>query len=91
MKKLVLAGLQVALLMPALATAQSEFDGAWKIDVTRLTPPAEPDVFLLKNGVFQCKTCVPKLDVKADGTDQKVPGNPYYDTISIKVFERSVR
>lgn len=86
MTKLVFAGLLVALLRPALMLAQSEFDGTWKIDLKRITPPAEPETLVLKNNVYQCKTCVPKIDVKADGTDQKVSGNPYYDTISIKVL-----
>lgn len=87
MKKSILAGSLSILLMPALAMAQSEFDGTWRVDLNRITMPTEPDVFLLKDGSYQRKTCVPKLVVKADGADQKVTGNPDYDTISIKVLD----
>ena len=34
-----------------------------------------------------CKSCVPIIKVKADGTDQSVPGSPYFDTISVKVVD----
>jgi hypothetical protein len=29
----------------------------------------------------------PKYRVKADGTDQKVTGHPYYDTVAVKVVD----
>jgi hypothetical protein len=35
--------------------------------------------------MYECKTCVPLIKVKADGTDQAVTGHPYYDTIAITV------
>jgi hypothetical protein len=73
------------ILVPALATAQSAFDGTWKIDVGNAKFSPKPDVYLLQNGMYQCKTCVPPVDIKADGQDQKVTGHPYYDTAAIKV------
>jgi hypothetical protein len=79
--------LLVALLMPAMAMAQSPFDGTWKFDLKTAKFPEKPDVFLLQGGMYQCKTCAPPVDVKADGQDQKVSGNPYYDTVSIKVVD----
>src|SRR3984893_3913062 len=45
------------------------------------------EVYLLQNGIYQCKSCVPIVNIKADGQDQPVAGNPYYDTISIKVVD----
>jgi len=36
-------------------------------------------------GVYQCKSCVPPVSVKADGTDQRVTGHDYYDSIAIKI------
>ena len=77
----------LSLLMPALATAQSAFDGTWKFELTTAQFPKKPDVYLLQNGMYHCKTCVPTIDVKADGQDQKVSGHPYYDTVSIKVLD----
>ncbi len=84
MKKLLLVVLG-ALMMPVLATAQSVFDGTWKIDMNKVDFSKKPDVFLLKDGMYSCKTCTPPYDIKADGTDQPVSGHPYYDTVAIKV------
>jgi len=79
--------LQAALLMPTLTMAQSVFDGTWKVDLTSAEFPQKPDEYLLKDGTYQCKTCVPPIQVKADGQDQKVTGQPYYDSVSIKVVD----
>ncbi len=40
----------------------------------------------LANGMYTCSTCVPKISVEADGTDQKVEGNRSFDTVSIQVI-----
>jgi len=87
MKKLLLAGLLVAWLAPVAAMAQDAFNGTWKFELDNAQFPKKPDVFLLKDGVYQCKTCVPPLDVKADGSDQTVTGHPYYNSVSIKVVD----
>jgi hypothetical protein len=85
MKRLSLFVVLSALLVPTLAAAQSAFDGTWKIDMNKVDFPKKPDVFLLQNGMYACKTCTPPYEIKADGTDQSVSGNPYYDTVAIKV------
>jgi hypothetical protein len=87
MRKLLWAGLLVSLFLPGLATAQSAFDGTWKFDLSKSRLPKKPDVYLVQGGMYQCKTCVPEIDVKADGQDQKVPGSPYFDTVSIKILD----
>jgi len=87
MKKQFLLLLAAAFLMPGLAMAQSVFDGTWKGDVNSAKFPEKPDVYVLKDGTYTCKTCVPVVSVKADGTDQKVSGHPYYDMMSIKVVD----
>jgi hypothetical protein len=79
--------LLAALLLPAMAMGQSAFDGTWKFDLKTAKFPEKPDVFLLQDGTYHCKTCVPAVDVKADGQDQKVSGHPYYDTASIKMVD----
>ena len=71
--------------MPAIASAQSGFNGTWKVNFDKSKMSKKPDVFLVQDGMFQCKTCVPAVDVKADGQDQKLTGNPYADTLSIKI------
>src|SRR5437660_6469231 len=87
MRKLLLFGLLMSLLMPAVAMAESAFDGTWKIDLNKVQMPKKADVYLLQDGMYHCKTCVPPVDVKADGQDQKVTGHPYYDAVSIKVVD----
>jgi hypothetical protein len=87
MKNLFFAGLLALLLVPVVAMAQSPFDGTWKDDMSSIQWPAKPDGFLLQNGMFECKTCVPPIKVKADGTDQKVTGDPYSDALSVRVID----
>jgi hypothetical protein len=87
MKKLLFFGLLMPLLMPVVAMAQSAFDGTWKVDLSKAQLPKKPDVFLLQGGMYHCKTCVPPIDLQADGQDHKVTGHPYYDTSSIKVVD----
>jgi hypothetical protein len=70
-----------------MASAQSAFDGTWKFDIKKMQFPKKPDVYLLQDGMYHCKTCVPPIDIKADGQDQKVTGHPYFDTMSIKVVD----
>ena len=67
--------------------AQSSFDGTWKIDLSKIELPKKPDVMLLQGGMYQCKTCIPAINIKADGQDQKVSGDPYVDSMSIKVVD----
>lgn len=86
MKKLLLTASLMFLLMPVLAVAQSAFDGTWKLDMNKVEFPQKPDVYLLQNGMYECKTCVPPIKIKADGQDQTVTGQPYFDTMAIKVI-----
>jgi hypothetical protein len=74
-----------ALFMPMSAAAQSAFDGTWKVDMNKVDFPKKPDVFLLQGGRYACKTCTPPYEVQADGTDQAISGNPYVDTVAIKL------
>jgi hypothetical protein len=87
MKKLFFAGLLMLLVMPVLAMGQSPFEGTWKFDMSTVQFPTKPDVFLLQNGMYECKTCTPPIKIKADGTDQKVTGDPYSDSMSVKVID----
>jgi hypothetical protein len=87
MKKRIWLLLAAVLLTPALAMAQSAFDGTWKADMSTAKFPDKPDEYLLKDGMYQCRTCAPPINVKADGQDQKVSGYPYFDTMSIQVVD----
>ena len=67
MKKLYFFVAFAALFVPKLAVAQSVFDGTWKIDMNKVDFSKKPDEFVLKNGMYSCKTCAPPYEVKADG------------------------
>jgi endonuclease YncB( thermonuclease family) len=67
------------------ALAASPWDGTWKVDVSTAQMPKKPDVFLLQDGTYECKTCVPAENVKADGADHAIAGNPYIDSFAIKI------
>ncbi|SEJ07048.1 hypothetical protein [Frateuria terrea] len=88
MKTAMLAGVLAGLLVPAAAFAQNPIDGTWKIDMSKVHLPTKPDVLVLKDGMFQCKTCVPPIKVRADGTDQPVSGHPYFDSIAVEVVDK---
>jgi hypothetical protein len=86
MKKLLVS---LTLLASGMLFAQTPFDGTWitKLDTAKF--PAKPDKYSLNQNMYECLTCVPKVSVKADGTDQKVTGHPYFDTISVKAVNAS--
>ncbi len=87
MRRLLSIGLLAFFLMPISAMAQSAFDGTWKVDMSKAHFPKKPDVYLLQAGMYHCKSCVPPVEVKADGQNQKVTGHPYYDSMSIKIVD----
>lgn len=76
------------LLAPVLLFAQSPFDGTWhtNMDQTKLSP--KPIVFAVQGGMYDCSSCVPKVNVKADGQPQSV-ADQTYDTIGVHVIDAS--
>ncbi len=87
MKQWLWMGLLVSFLMPVAAMAQSAFDGTWKTDLSTAQLPTKPEVLLLQGGIYHCKSCVPPIDVKADGIDHNVTGHPYFDAVNIKIVD----
>ena len=87
MKKLLWIALLVAFLAPISARVQSAFDGTWKLELSNAQFPKKPDVYLLQGGMYSCKSCIPPIEIKADGQDQKVPGYPNFDAMSVKVVD----
>jgi hypothetical protein len=87
MRNLRLFGVVLAVLVSIPAIAQNAFDGTWKFNLGDAQFSKKPDVFLLQDGMYHCKTCAPAIDVKADGNDQPVSGHPYYNSVSIKVVD----
>jgi hypothetical protein len=66
--------------------AQSPFDGTWKTNMAESKLSQKPYVFSVNNGMYDCESCAPKINVKADGQDQPVTGQTY-DTIAVQVTD----
>ena len=76
----------VVWLLPVMLFAQSPFDGTWKTNLAESKLSQKPYVFSVNNGMYDCESCAPKINVKADGQDQSVTGQPY-DTIAVQVTD----
>jgi hypothetical protein len=86
MKRLLIAGLALALLVPVCALAQSAFDGTWKLDATTVHQSGgEPMTIRLENGMYHCN-CHPPVAVKADGQDHPVKGHDGFNAVAVKVI-----
>jgi hypothetical protein len=73
------------LAIPVSLPAQSGFDGTWIVDF-QAAMPRKVNVWVLKDGMYRCTSCSPAIEVKADGKDQAVAGQPF-DTISVEVVD----
>jgi hypothetical protein len=71
------------LLSPVASLAQSLFDGIWIIDTNTTQIPQKPNVYLLAKGMFLWAD----TEIRADGTDRKVPETGYWDTISVRIVD----
>src|SRR5271165_4005966 len=75
----------LALLLPAFAMAKSPFDGIWMTRLDSMQFSGKPVVYVISNGMYDCKSCVPPYKIKADGTDQPVPEHDYLDHSAVKI------
>jgi hypothetical protein len=87
MKKLMFALLCFVPLI-ALAAGAGPFDGTWKSRLDQAKFSEKPrNIVIDANGTYTCTTCVPPIEVKANGTDQAVTGHDYYDTVSVSMLD----
>jgi hypothetical protein len=77
----------VSFILPIQGTAQSLFDGTWKIDLDERQSSTTQYGYLLKDGIYHCATCNPQLEIKADGKDHQITGEPCYNTVNLKVVD----
>jgi hypothetical protein len=88
MKKTIWFALVILLLAAPAAKAQSAFSGTWKLDRNSLQLPKKPIVYLLQNGVWNCKSCDPPIKVKADGRDYPIATDySCVQTTNVKVID----
>ena len=62
------------------------FTGSWRVNLDKMQAPEKPNQVELGNGMFRCLTCDPKVEVKADGQDHPVKGDPSSDTMNVKII-----
>jgi len=72
-------------LLPGLAPAAGPFDGTWKAQMDSVAQDSPPDQFELRDGLFRCPSCAPGYEIRADGSDQRVVGHSYFDTVAVQV------
>jgi hypothetical protein len=77
------------IMLPMAAAAQNGINGTWRLDVNKAQIDSKPMVYELKDGMYSCSTCDPKIRIKANGQDQKVTGSPYIDTERVTVVSGS--
>ena len=77
------------MLVPGMALASSVFDATWKVRPDSIKTTCKANEFQVLDGTYTCLSCVPEIEVKADGSDQKVEGQDYYDTVAVTVVSPS--
>ena len=68
------------------AASADAINGTWKADIASVKFDQKPDEYLLKDGQYSCKSCVPSYTVAADGAFHAV-SLPYADSIAVKVVD----
>jgi hypothetical protein len=84
MKKLLFVAVLFA---PTMLYAQSAFTGTWRFSPQSAQFSGKPDTFSIENGMYRCDSCVPQVEVKADGQDHERKGSPYSDMLSVRVVD----
>ena len=87
MRPLLCCVLLISWLMLVQAMAQSPFDGVWKVDLGESQSSTKIYAYLLQDTTYRCTSCDPALEIRADGRDQKITGEPCYDTVSLQVVD----
>ena len=62
-------------------------NGTWKTDKASVKFEQKPDDILLQGGTYKCSTCIPPLEVAADGQFHDVAGRAYSDSMSVRAVD----
>ena len=89
MKSLLAGAAALALFAPACAFAAG-LDGTWKANIDTAQAPKKPEVYVVTAKTYECKTCTPPFSVPADGNYHAVKGNPYWDSVAIRLTSNGV-
>ena len=61
--------------------------GTWVADLATVQVNQKPNVYLLRDGKYDCSTCIPPLTVAADGAFHPVADRPYFDSMSVAIVD----
>lgn len=75
------------LCLPLSSVAANAIDGTWKTNLASIKFSGKPDVLEVKDGMYNCDTCVPAVHIKADGSAHAVTGHDYYDAVSARIVD----
>lgn len=84
MKKLLFA---LVIFVPGMLYGQNAFDGTWVFSPQSAQFGGKPIAILLQDGTYRCDTCVPKLEVQADGKDHPRTDSPYADAVNVQALD----
>ena len=71
----------------AEAASLAALNGTWTADLATLKFGGKPDEVLVKDGTYNCATCIPPLTMPADGQLHPVADRPYYDHASVRIVD----
>lgn len=69
------------------AASLAALNGTWTVDLASLKFGGKPDEYLVKDGSYNCASCIPPLTVAADGQLHAVADRPYFDSMSVTVVD----
>lgn len=69
------------------AASLEALNGTWKADLSSIKFEGKPNEFVLQDGSYDCRTCIPPLTVAADGQYHPVADRPYFDSIMVKAVD----
>ena len=69
------------------AFAASPIDGTWKAEVSSAKLSTKPDVWTIKDGIYDCTSCTPPYKIAADGKSHPVADHDYWDAASVTVVD----
>ncbi|WP_156349200.1 MULTISPECIES: hypothetical protein [unclassified Sphingomonas] len=76
-----------AIVLPAAASAQSVFDGRWRVDLGSTQIPKKPWVLTLNKTGYRCVSCSTPWGIPADGGFHRVAGQNYFDEAALKQID----
>lgn len=69
------------------AASLDALNGTWKAELASIKFEGKPNEFVLQDGSYNCRTCIPPLTVAADGQFHPVADRPYFDSISVRAAD----